>query len=171
MPTTQAPKIITLDVLDEFKSNILSDIHLLPENSNNINSIIQIGANEDKNTGEVNVLKVKNSVVFGSNHTANALNNIFIAGRGNIATTNNQIILGNFNKEDSNALFILGKGTNNTHRANALTIQKNGDLNLNGLNIHETTESVDISDTDDKKIVFNTNKLYKIIFSFERQKK
>ncbi len=160
MSDTQAPKILTLEVLDELKNSLLTTVHLLPESSTNINSIIQSGANEDKNTGEQNILRVKNSVIFGTNHTANALSNIFMSGRGNIATANNQTILGNFNAVNNNALFMFGKGTNNNNRANAVTILKNGDVNVNNLAIKETTDSVIIESVDNKKICFNTNLLF-----------
>lgn len=137
----QAPQIVTIDTLNFFKQHLAADFALVSNSDDNINSIVQLNANIDENTNEANIIRVKNSAIFGTQHTADTLSNVFIAGRGNIATNHQQVILGTFNKADSNARFIIGNGTSDSNRHNAITVTTN-DVIINDLSIKKQNNTI-----------------------------
>lgn len=169
MLNTNSPQIITLETLDAFKNEFLTSVHLMPSSDNLVNSIVQIDANVDKNTFISNILKVKDSVIFGTNHSANTLSNVFIAGRGNIATSNNQTILGQFNSPNSDGLFIVGSGTSASNRKNSLVINKNGSVNIKDLLLDSTADTVNISAAKDIVINNKLKVVYDIIFNTDAE--
>ncbi len=141
MSEIQAPQIVTIDTLNTFKQHLANDLALVSNSNDNINSIVQLNANLDENTNESHTIKVKNSAIFGTQHTADALSNVFLAGCGNIATNHYQVILGTFNETDSNARFIVGNGTSNTNRNNAISVTTDC-VTINKLNITKQNNTI-----------------------------
>jgi hypothetical protein len=157
------PEIITLDSLQQFKNELLTDIKLNSDSNNIKNSIVQLNANKDLTADIEHPLKVKDSVIFGVGHEASAVNNkglinVFIAGKGNKAITNNQTIFGTYNKVDQNAVFMVGVGSSEQDRHNIITASKTA-LNLNNLLITTNTDTDIQIDTinEDTNIILNKN--------------
>ena len=132
MENTNIPKLVTVDILESFKKDLLKSIGISvkPTNNNNhLNSIIQKNSLTQASTDA----KIVNSAIFGLQHDIGAtktLKNVFITGQGNIASNSNQTILGQFNASNPNALFIIGNGTGDTNRNNAFTVLKNGNIKI-----------------------------------------
>ncbi len=158
MSEIQAPQIVTIDILKGFKNLFLNTVKLQAESTNIINSIVQLNANNDINTGNTKALNVKDSAIFGTAHEADRRVNVFMAGKGNIAAANSQTIFGNFNKADANALFIIGNGTSETNRSNIVSITKDNIVNINSLFFSKTEDSINLQ-TDKDKIIL-ASKLY-----------
>lgn len=159
MSEIQAPQIVTLKNLQKFKDGVLTSTKLTPESNTIINSIVQLNANIDTNTKTQHELSVQDSAIFGTDHTASNLINIFVAGRGHIAAANDQTILGTFNEPDSNALIIFGNGTNNVNRSNIITVYKDI-VNLNGFKVNQSTTDVVLGTTEEAKQLKLAKKLY-----------
>jgi hypothetical protein len=141
MSGIQAPQIVTIDTLNTFKQHLANDLALVSNSNDNINSIVQLNANLDENTNESHIIKVKNSAIFGTQHTADTLSNVFLAGCGNIATNHYQVILGTFNKVDPNARFIVGNGISDTSRNNAISVTTDC-VTINELNIKKQNNTI-----------------------------
>ena len=58
-------------------------------------------------------------------------------GIGTIANGEAQHVQGKYNKMDRNQAFIIGNGTNDNNRSNALTVDWNGNMNINNLNVND----------------------------------
>jgi hypothetical protein len=149
---TQAPQIITIDTLDQFKEQLLDSVGIrLTKNSNSL--ILK--------SNEIKDQTIANSAIFGENHslpielsyndtekgtTVKGLKNVLVTGQNNIPSAWNQTITGTFNKINKDALFIIGNGTSNLTRNNVLEVHKDGRFtvhNVSFLPINLDTLGVD----------------------------
>ena len=71
------------------------------------------------------------AIASGYNTLASGQNS-FAAGNGTIAAGTNQIAIGSFNETKTNSVLEIGNGADTSHRSNAFTFYKNGNLEISG---------------------------------------
>lgn len=84
-----------------------------------------------KATGEHSHSEGEDTVASGSNSHA--------GGQGTIAAGSSQTAIGKYNITDTSSIFIVGNGTDDSHRSNAMTLDKSGNLEISSIILKSST--------------------------------
>jgi hypothetical protein len=89
------------------------------------------------------------SIVAGQYNTIlSSFNFGILLGEYNLANSTNQLVMGRYNIPDTNDKYyiIVGNGTSTSDRSNIMTLDTDGNMNLNTIYIHKTDDSTDYVD-------------------------
>lgn len=153
---------------------------IIGNNNNNSGENSIIGGTNNRNsgnssfiTGNNNGNSGKNSIIGGINNFTSEFNsNTIIAGEHNICNHNNnlligkyletcqdnQTLIGQYNEINTSGIFTIGNGTSSLNRNNLLTINTNGIIDFNGIQIQGQQNGLLTLGQNIK----NTTKLFKI---------
>lgn len=129
---------IICDGKDKFKDEILQEANakITLATSTTYNEVLRT-LNTKNGTGEKSTVEGDGCIASGyashaQNQCTQALGDFSTAcGNNTIANEDNQFVIGAYNQTDTSSIFIIGGG-DNISRRNILTVNKNGDLTVNG---------------------------------------
>ena len=97
---------------------------IIQEGTGNGSLILNYRGTQGQATGAGAIASGYNTLASGQNS--------FAAGNGTVAAGANQIAIGTFNETKTNSVLEIGNGADASHRSNAFTFYKNGNLEISG---------------------------------------